>query len=54
MSDDPFLDLTRSLAAERRQPVQQEEVARESQQIADLRQVIHLLAQMMQEARRAA
>lgn len=35
-------DLTRSLAVERRQPVPT--LTREDQQLADLREVIHLLA----------
>lgn len=52
MSADPFLDLTRSLAAERRLPVSPEATSKRSQQLSDLQEVIHLLAQMMQEARR--
>lgn len=47
MSADPFLDLTRSLAAERRQPVQPEVTSKNTQQLEDLQAVIHLLAQMM-------
>lgn len=49
---DPFLDLTRSLAAERRLPVPETD-PREARDLADLRAIIHLLAQAMTPARAA-
>lgn len=47
MSADPFLDLTRSLAVERRLPVHDEAANRETRELADLRAVIHILAKAM-------
>jgi uncharacterized protein YoaH (UPF0181 family) len=45
-------DLTRSLTVERRQPVPT--MTREQQQLADLREVIHILAMAMSEGRAVA
>jgi hypothetical protein len=50
MSADPFLDLTRSLAVERRQPVPgQVAPTREVRDVADLRAIIHILASAMSQ-----
>ena len=45
-------DLTRALTVERRQPVPT--TTREQQQLADLREVIHVLAMAMSEGRAVA
>lgn len=54
MSADPFLDLTRSLAAERRMPVRPEASSREAQVLIDLRAVIHILATAMSHGKAAS
>ena len=45
-------DLARSLTVERRQPVPH--VTREEQQLADLRQLIHVLAMALTEGKAAS
>ena len=54
MSADPFLDLTRSLAVERRLPVQPEATSAETQSLIDLRAVIHILATAMNHGKAVA
>jgi hypothetical protein len=46
------LDLTHALAVERRQPVPH--VTREAQQLADLREVIHILAMALTDGKAAS
>jgi hypothetical protein len=45
-------DLTRSLTVERRQPVPH--VTREAQRLADLREVIHILAMALTDGKAAS